>query len=102
MILKFHLPLEYNAQAGPGRRNCFYNISMKQISPRQNSLFPRTFVFSMKIAEWEQIVVVSCIIGFEDMQVWLRQFSFNLNACACKFMTICWEDVKFPRKLINS
>ncbi len=39
-----------------------------------------TLFFSMKIAESGKIVVVSCIIDFKDIQVWLRQFSLNLNA----------------------
>ena len=35
----------------------------------------------MKMAESENIVLVSCIIDFEDMQVLLRLFSLSLNAC---------------------
>ena len=40
-----------------------------------------TVFFSMKMAESKQIVLVSCIIDFDDIQVWLRQFSLDLNAC---------------------
>ena len=34
----------------------------------------------MKIAKLGEIAWVSCIIDYKDMQVWLRQFSLNLNA----------------------
>ncbi len=37
--------------------------------------------YSMKVEELGKVVLVSCIIYFKDIQVWLRQFSFNLNAC---------------------
>ena len=35
----------------------------------------------MKMAESEKIVLVSCIVDFGDIQVWLRRFTLNLNAC---------------------
>ena len=35
----------------------------------------------MKMAESENIVLVSSIIYFDDIHVWSRQFSLNLNAC---------------------
>ena len=35
----------------------------------------------MKMTESEKINLVSCIINFEDLQVWLRPFSLNRNAC---------------------
>ena len=34
----------------------------------------------MKVAEFEKIVLVSCIIDFDDIQVSLRLFSLILNA----------------------
>ncbi len=34
----------------------------------------------MKVAESGQIVSVNCSIHFKDKQVWVRQFSLNLNA----------------------
>ena len=34
----------------------------------------------MKMAESKKLVLVSCVIDFDDMQVCLRQFSLNLNA----------------------
>ena len=45
-----------------------------------------TFVFSMKIAESEKMVLVSYIIDFNDwlQKIRLRLYSLNLNAC--KFM----------------
>ena len=35
----------------------------------------------MKMAESEKIVLVSCIIDFENVEVWLRLFCLNFNAC---------------------
>ena len=35
----------------------------------------------MTMTESEIIVTVSCIIDFDNTQVWLRLFSLNLNAC---------------------
>ena len=34
----------------------------------------------MKMAESGKVVLVSCIIDFDDIQVWLRQFSLNLKS----------------------
>ena len=49
----------------------------------QNSLFTHhqfyTLAFSMKMAESGKVVLVSCIIDFDDVQVWLKQFSLNLK-----------------------
>ena len=33
------------------------------------------------MAESENIVLVSCIIDFDDIQVWFRLIILNLNAC---------------------
>ena len=50
----------------------------------------------MKMAEAEQSVVVSCIVDFDDVQVWLRRFTLNLNACKDMkvFFKIWPENVK--------
>ena len=40
-----------------------------------------TLFFSMKMTESGKIVLVSCIVDFDDMQAWLRLFSLNLHAC---------------------
>ena len=37
-------------------------------------------LFSMKMKEYEKIVVVSCIIDSDDVQVWLRLLSLSLDA----------------------
>ncbi len=51
----------------------------------KNSLFGHnrfsTLFFSMKVAESEIIVLANCILDFNDIQVWLRHFSLNLNDC---------------------
>ncbi len=61
----------------------------------ENSLFGHnrssTFVFSMKMAESEKIVLASCILDFKDIQVWLRHLSLNLNACRKIVMTVFYE-----------
>ena len=60
---------------------------IKEFCP-QNSLFApnqlSTLFFSMKIAESGKIVLVSCVIDFHDIQVWLRLSSLNLNSCGLK------------------
>ncbi len=59
----------------------------------KNSLFGHnrfsTLFFSMKIAESEKIVLASCMIEFKDIQVWLRHFSLNRNAC--RVMTVFFK-----------
>ena len=40
-----------------------------------------TFFFKMKITESEKIVLVNCIINFEDIHISLRPFSLILNTC---------------------
>ena len=40
----------------------------------------------MKIAEFWKMVLVSCIIDFDDIQLCLRLFCLNLNIC--KVMTV--------------
>ena len=35
----------------------------------------------MMMTKPEKIVLVGCIIDFNNIQVWLRQFSLSLNAC---------------------
>ncbi len=63
-----------------------FNLMIYFFSP-QNSLYRHnrfsTLSFSMKIAESGKLVLVGCIIDFKDIQleVWLKQFSLNLNAC---------------------
>ena len=42
--------------------------------------------FSMKMSEFWKMILVSCIIDFDDIQLWLRQFCLNLNIC--KVMTV--------------
>ena len=63
----------------------------------QNSLFAQKwfsvpFLFQWWwhciMAEMEKFVLVSCIINFDDVQVWLRLFSLSLNAC--KVMEAFW------------
>ena len=49
-------------------------------------------LFFMKMAESGNFVLASCIYDFDDMQVWLSQFSLNLNAW--KFVTILFEFLK--------
>ena len=52
-------------------------------SPHKNAFFPHnrfsTHFFSMKMAELGKNVLVSCIIDFDEIQLWLRQFCLNLN-----------------------
>ena len=44
-----------------------------------------THFFSMKMAEFWKLVLVSSTIDFNDIQLWLRRFGLNLNIC--KVMT---------------
>jgi hypothetical protein len=59
-------------------RDVCHKVMIYFFSP-QNSRFGHnrfsTLFFSQKI------VLVSCIIDLKDIQVWLRQFSLNLNVC---------------------
>ena len=45
--------------------------------------------FLMKMAGFRKIVCVSCVVDFDDMQVWLRQFCLNLKDF--KIMTIFFK-----------
>ncbi len=51
----------------------------------KNSLFRHnrfsTLLFSMKVAESGEFVLVSWIIDFKDIKLWLRPFSLSLNVC---------------------
>ena len=49
----------------------------------------------MKMAELGKNVLVSCIIDFDDIQLCLRQFCWNLNIC--KVMTIFFKF--WPKKI---
>ena len=75
-----------------GRMNLFFCL--------KNSLFSHTrfatLFFSMKLTESEKIVLVSCIIDFDDIQVWLSMFSSNINACKVMmvFFKIWPENIK--------
>ena len=60
------------------------------ISCSQNSLLAHNwfsthffypFCHILKMTESEKIVVVRCLINFDNIQGWLRLFSLNLNAC---------------------
>ncbi len=66
----------------------------------ENSLFGHnrfsTLFFSMKVAESEIIVLANCILDFKDIQVWLRHFSLNLNAC--RVMTVFF---KIPGQILK-
>ena len=49
----------------------------------------------MKMAELGQHVLVSCIIDFDDIQLWLRQFCLKLNIC--KVLTVFFKF--WPKKI---
>ena len=70
--------------AGPratADRQCAPNDAF--VFPHKNAPSPHnrfsTHFFSMKIAEFWKMVLVSSIIDFDDIQFWLRQFCLNLN-----------------------
>ncbi len=81
------LGAEFGPLPQPGQAHYYFFFGHK------NSLFGHnrfsTLFFSMKIAESEKIVLASCIIEFKDIQVWLRHFSLNLNAC--RVMTVFFK-----------
>ncbi len=62
--------------------NFFFSPAFFTFSP-QNALFRHnrfsTLSFSMKMTESGKIVLVSFIIDFKEVQVWLRVFSLNFN-----------------------
>ena len=55
-----------------------------------------TVLFSLKLAESENIVLVSCIIDFDDVQVSLSLFSLSLNSCKVMeaFVIFSGQDLK--------
>ncbi len=101
---------------GLARRDTWIGVSQPELQSydliffgHENSLFGHnrfsTFFFSMKMAESEKIVLASCILDFKDIQVWLRHFSLNLNAC--RVMTVFYEipgqifKTRFKLKCLN-
>ena len=80
--------------AGPGRPGLLWMPPAKQwitiqwyiFFPPQNALFFHnrfsTDFFSMKMAEFWKMVLVSFIIDFDDSELCLRQFCLNLNSFA--------------------
>ncbi len=72
----------------------FYFFFASKIHFRHNRF--STLFFSIKIAESGKIGLVRCIIDFKDIQVWLGQFSLNLNACKVMmvFFKILPENLK--------
>ena len=81
-----------------------------RISPRakrhHHAFFfcPQKFTFShyrfstAKMAESEKMVLVSCIIDFDDIQVSLRRFSLSLNVCKvmAAFLIFSGQNLKKP------
>ena len=61
-----------------GSNHCIF--FSHQIALFSHKIFSTLF-FSMKMSESGKIVLVSCIIDFDDVQLWLRLLSLNLNAC---------------------
>ena len=62
-----------------------HNLWVHDKNAHKNSLFAysefSTLFFSRKMAESEKNVLVNCIIDFDNIQVWLRRYCLNLNAC---------------------
>jgi hypothetical protein len=81
------------------RDEFFFSPAFLTFSP-QNALFRHnrfsTIFFSMKMVESGKIVLVSCIIDFKEVQVWLRVFSLNLHAYGVmtEFFKIWPEKIK--------
>ena len=75
-------PLTYNGVLTPSA--LWQSLRWINSFSHKNAPFPHnrfsTHFFSMKMAEFWKMVIVSCIIDFDDIQLWLRQFWISISA----------------------